>query len=87
MQPGEAVLVRVEEVAKGWTGQMLQSPVLNNLVSSVLLCTQISGISSVSEVTFKRIFVTSGNLKLGFTAHNPEQLTALPKYSTLQHQS
>jgi len=37
--PGEAVLVRVAEVAKGWTG----------------------------------------NLKLGFTAHNPEQLTALPK--------
>ena len=82
MQPGEAVLVRVAEVAKGWTGK-LQSPVLNNLVSSVLLCTQISGISSVSEVTF----VTSGNLKLGFTAHNPEQLTALPKYSTLQYQS
>ena len=86
MQPGEAVLVRVAEVAKGWTGK-LQSPVLNNLVSSVLLCTQISSISSVSEVTFNRIFVTSGNLKLGFTAHNPEQLTALPKYSTLQHQS
>jgi len=37
--PGEAVLVRVAEMAKGWTG----------------------------------------SLKLGFTAHNPEEITALPK--------
>merc|ERR1712227_949192 len=38
-KPGEAVLLRVTEVCKGWTG----------------------------------------TLKLGFTAHNPEELTSLPK--------